>query len=79
MITLGSWWGPPSSPWAHHQFLVVAKVIGPCVHKEACKAAVAQCAWCILIPEAMVKLVLNMRSPKNAFRKVSEPINLQQL
>ena len=68
-----------SSPWAHHQFLVAAKVIGPFVHKEACKAAVAQYAWCLLTHEAMVELVPNMRSPKNAFRQFFELINLQLL
>ena len=30
---LGRW--ASSSPWAHHQFLVATKVIGPFVHKEA--------------------------------------------
>ena len=39
----------------------------------------AEYAWCTLIPEGMVVLVLNMRSPKNAFRQVSELISLQQL
>ena len=67
------------SPWAHHQFLVAAKAIGPFVNKEACKAAVAQYAWCLLTPQAMVEWVLNMRSPKNAFPQASELISLQQL
>ena len=62
---LGQW--ASSSPWAHHQFLVAAKVIRPSVHKETCKAAVAQYAWCVLTPGALVELVLNMWSPKNAF------------
>ena len=57
------------SPWAHHQFLVAAKFHSPSLHKEACKAAMAQYAWCLLTPEAMVEWVLNMRSPKNAFRR----------
>ena len=74
---LGQW--ASSSPWAHRQFLVATKVIGPSMHKEACKAAAAQYARCLLTPEAMVALVLNMRSPKNAFRQVFELISLQQL
>ena len=73
---LGQW--ASSSPGAHHQFSVAAKVSGPSVHKEACKAAVAQYAWCLLTPEAMVKLALNMWSPKNAFRQGSELISLQK-
>ena len=64
---------------AHHQFLVAAKVIGPSVHKEACKAAVAQCARCLLSPEAMAELVLHMHSPKNAFRQVFELMSLPGL
>ena len=72
---LGQW--ASSSPWAHHQFLLAAKVIGLSVRKEACKGAVAQYAGCLPTPEAMVELVLNMRSPKNAFRKVSKLISLR--
>ena len=49
------------------------------MHKEACKAAVPQYARCLLTPEAMVELVLNMRSPNNAFRQVSKLISLRQL
>ena len=74
---LGQW--ASSSPWAHHQFLVAAKVISSSVHKEACKVAVAQYARCVLTPEAMVELVLIMRSPKNTLRQVSELISLLQL
>ena len=74
---LGQW--SSSSPRAHHQFLVAAKVIGPSWHNEACKAAVAQYAPCLLRPEDLVVLVLNLRSPKNAFRQVSELISLHQL
>ena len=73
----GQW--ASSSPWAHHQFFVATKVIGPSVHKEACKAAVAQYARCLLTPEAMVELVLNMPSLKNALRQISELISLLQL
>ena len=58
---------------------VAAKISGPLVHKEACKAAVAQHARCLLSPEAMVELVLNMWSPKNGFRQISRLISLQQL
>ena len=36
--------GASSSPWAHHQFLVAARVISQHVHKEECKAGVAQYA-----------------------------------
>ena len=72
---LGQW--ASSSPWAHHQFLVAAKVIGPSMHKEVCKAAVAQYARCLLTPKAMVELVLNMQFPKYAFRQVSDLIGLQ--
>ena len=74
---LGQW--AASSPWAHHQILVAAKVISPSLHKEACKAALAQYARCLLTPQAMVKLVLHMRSPKNVFRQVSKLSSLQQL
>ena len=73
---LGHW--ASSSPWAHHQFLVTTKVIGPSVHREACKAAVAQYARCLLTSEAMVELVLNMRPPRMLFGRVSELISLQQ-
>ena len=54
------------SRWAQHQFLCIEKVVGPSVHNKACKAAVAQYARCLLTPKAMVELVLNMRSSKNA-------------
>ena len=74
---LGQW--ASSSTWAHHRFLVAAMVIGPYVHKGACKAALAQYGWGLLTLEAMVELVLNMRVPKNVFRQVCELITLQQL
>ena len=81
MIALGRCWGsgPRCPRWPGTNFSVKAKVIRSSVHKEACKAAVEQYAWCLLTPEAMVELVLNMRSPKNAFQQVSELISLQHL
>ena len=39
----------------------------------------AQYSQCLLAAEAMAELVVNMRSPKNTLRQVSEVISLQQL
>ena len=61
----GKW--ASSSPWAQYQFPVAARVIGQSMHKEVCTAAVAQYARCLLTPEVMVAVLLNMRSPKIAF------------
>ena len=58
---------------------MAAKVIGPSLHNEACKVALAQSTRCILSPEAMVEVVLILRSPNKAFQQVWELMSLQKV